>query len=306
VTIGALKADEVNQRLKNQGLAIDSGPFKFLIQSNIPDVWHNIHRLYADYPLAESRTDFIDFYVAITSHNSLRSIYHKQAQFFIDGQLVFTPSPIQHATAMLEWGMNWCVTSHIHSYLIVHAAVIEKNGYAAVFPAPPGSGKSTLCATLVQEGWRLLSDELTMINMENGHVVPLPRPISLKNQSIDIIRNRYPEAVFGVISSDTLKGSVCHLKPPVRSLEQHAEECPVGWIIFPQYKADSAIEVVKKTKGMAFMEIANNAFNYSLHGSRGFDVLTGVVDRADCYNFTYSRLDEAIDYFIDLEIPDEF
>jgi predicted ATPase len=30
-----------------------------------------------------------------------------------------------------------------------------------ILPAPPGSGKSTLCAALVTRGWRLLSDELT-------------------------------------------------------------------------------------------------------------------------------------------------
>jgi HprK-related kinase A len=201
--------------------------------------------------------------------------------------------------------MNWCVSTQIHTYLIIHSAVVEKNGYAAVLPAPPGSGKSTLCASLVQEGWRLLSDELTLINLSTSEAVPLPRPIGLKNQSIDIIKQRYPNAVFGVLSTDTLKGSVCHLKPSTESVKMQFNECPVGWIIFPKFKADASTELREIPKGQAFMEIANNAFNYSVLGVDGFEVLKKVVDRADCFSFKYSNLDEAIAVFDQLEPPRE-
>ncbi len=98
---------------------------------------------------------------------------------------------------MLEWGLNWCVSAHCHQYLIFHAAVIEKSGRALILPAPPGSGKSTLCAGLVNRGWRLLSDELTLIDIASCGVVPLPRPVSLKNASIDVIRAYAPAAAIG-------------------------------------------------------------------------------------------------------------
>jgi hypothetical protein len=41
------------------------------------------------------------------------------------------------------------------------------------------------------------------------------------------------------------------------------------------------------------MQLADNSFNYSLHGRRGFEVLAGVIDAIDCYEFTYSRLHDA-------------
>lgn len=201
--------------------------------------------------------------------------------------------------------MNWCISTQIHTYLIIHAAVVEKKGFAAVLPAPPGSGKSTLCASLVQEGWRLLSDELTLINLSTAKAVPVPRPIGLKNQSIEIIRQRYPQAVLGVLSSDTLKGSVCHLKPPAESVQRQFIECPIGWVVFPKYEAGAETELILKPKGQAFMEIANNAFNYSALGVDGFEILKKVVDRADCFSFKYSNLDEAIAVFDQLEPPHE-
>ena len=280
---------------------INFGPFSFLLSSLIKEVIDNVAVFYSADPTSLLETNFIDFHVSLNPIN----FNSRQAFFSLDDRRVFVPFAIDHATAMLEWGMNWCISTQIHTYLIIHAAVIEKNGFAAVFPAPPGSGKSTLCASLVQEGWRLLSDELTLINLTTAEAVPVPRPIGLKNQSIDIIKQRYPEAVFGVLSSDTLKGSVCHLKPPSESVKLQFEECPIGWIIFPKYEADADTELLPKSKGQAFMEIANNAFNYSVLGVDGFDILTKVVDRADCYSFKYSNLDEAIAVFEQLETPRE-
>jgi HprK-related kinase A len=286
---------------------VKSGPISFLIYSKIPSILSNISSLYVDNIdlSCKHSNQFFDFHIEINPPSLTRRFLYKQAQFYLDGQIVFNPFPFHHATAMLEWGMNWCISTQIHTYLIIHAAVIEKNGFAAVLPAPPGSGKSTLCASLVQEGWRLLSDELTLINLTTAEVVPIPRPIGLKNQSIDIIKQRYPDTVFGILSTDTLKGSVCHLKPPAESIKLQFEECPIGWIIFPKYEAGSDTELESKSKGQAFMEIANNAFNYSVLGVEGFDILKKVVDRADCYSFKYSNLDEAIAVFEELEAPRE-
>lgn len=307
MTIAVVSKVDYAKRLADPGLIVNSGPFKFLIRSSIPTVAHNLSCLYSDFSRFDtsSSASFFDFHVSIDPPNALRRLFFKQAQFYLDGRLVFNPFPLRHATAMLEWGMNWCVSTQVHTYLSIHAAVIEKNGFAVVMPAPPGSGKSTLCASLVQEGWRLLSDELTLIDLHTCQAVPAPRPIGLKNQSIDIIKQRYPEAVFGVLSADTVKGSVCHLKPPESSVAMQQVTCPVGSIVFPKFEANAVTELTPKPKGQAFMEIANNAFNYSTLGVVGFEVLKNVVDRAACFSFKYSRLDEAIEVFANLPLPHE-
>ena len=293
--------------LSDEGVLVNIGPFIYRIRSSIPSIAANLFKLYTGQILFNkvAAETFIDFDVSIHPPSWLRRLVNKQVQFYFDDNIAFNPFPLHHATAMLEWGMNWCVSSHIHTYLIIHAAIIERNGLAAVMPAPPGSGKSTLCASLVQEGWRLLSDELTLIDLNDYKAVPLPRPIGLKNQSIELIRHYYPDAVFGVVSSDTLKGSICHLKPPDSSIALQHVTCPVRWIVFPKFEAEAKTELVERPKGQAFMEIANNAFNYSMLGVAGFDVLKNVVDRADCFDFKYSRLDEAIEVFANLSVLHE-
>jgi len=195
---------------------------------------------------------------------------------------------------VFEWGLNWCVSQHCHNYLIVHAAVVERSGYAAIFPAPPGSGKSTLCAALVNRGWRLLSDELTLIDLDDSTLTPLPRPVSLKNQSIEVIGRFAPDAVLSRPVADTLKGTVAHMKPPLEAVRREADRARPGWIIFPRYEAGSATKLGALPKSDTFMKLADNCFNYSLLGTRGFDALVEVVDSSDCFEFCYSDLDEAI------------
>lgn len=295
--VAELSLGEIQGCLDSGGLDLQVGLYTFrLVARGMGKVATSLSVLYADYETKSVSDDgFIDFHVSV---ETLRKFYFiKKAQFFFDGFPPFNALPYRHAPAIIEWGLNWCISSQINTYLIIHAAVIEKSGYAVVMPAPPGSGKSTLTAALIQEGWRLLSDELTLIDLDTRLIIPFPRPVSLKNQSIDVIKQRYPHVVFGPLSSDTVKGSVCHIKPPSTSVAQQRLSCPVGWIIFPKYEAEAKTELIVKEKAQTFLDMADNSFNYSCLGEEGFNVLAGVVDGADCYQFRYSELSEAIHEF---------
>ena len=260
-----------------------------------------IAQLYADFPVAPPDT-FADFHVRLTQPKNLRRWLQPQVLFLHDGLPPFRPLPLDQAYPMLEWGLNWCISGHAHQYLIIHAAVIERNGCAAILPAPPGSGKSTLCAALIQRGWRLLSDELTLIRSD-GNIAPLARPVSLKNASIEIIRNFEPKAIISRAAHDTAKGTVAHLRPPTESVARAAEIAPPAWIIFPQYSAGASASLCPRPKAQTFMELAHNAFNYTLHGAQGYALLNQVVDSCTCFDFSYSQLDDAVKIFSELRPP---
>jgi HprK-related kinase A len=204
---------------------------------------------------------------------------------------------------MFEWAMNACVSSRANRYLIIHAAVVEKDGLAAILPAPPGSGKSTLCAALVSKGWRLLSDELALVRLDTGALAPLPRPVSLKNASIGIMRQYAPGAVFSPEVADTSKGTIAHMKAPAASVARAAEPARPAWIIFPKYQAGAAPTLTPVAPARAFMDLAGNAFNYSLLGAEGFDAMAGLIDRCAAFNFSYSALDDAVALFSRLAPP---
>jgi hypothetical protein len=294
--LSELSSGDLQRQLCGQGLTIRTGPFNFRILSPIDSVAQGLKLLYADYPLAET-SEFFDFTVALSPSKGLRHWVRPQVRFVYDGQSPFAVLPIDHAFPLLEWAMNWCISTQAHQYLTLHAAVIERNGCAVIMPAPPGSGKSTLCAGLVNRGWRLLSDELTLISLADRSITPLGRPVSLKNQSLDVIRKFSPETVMNQVTHDTSKGSVSHMKVPTEHVRRLGESAQPRWVIFPKYAPGMRAELTARSKANSMLELGRNSFNYTVHGLSGFEMLADVITASDCYDFQYSNLDEAVTVF---------
>lgn len=296
-SVGELPLAELSEQLA-QGLVLQTGPFRTRIVSHAAPVLRGLARLYADFELPADGID--DFCVQVDRVAGPRAVWRPQIVFKFDRQIPFKPLPADHAFASLEWGLNWCIAGHAHHYLLLHAAVLEKNGRALILPGHPGAGKSTLTAALSLSGFRLLSDEMALIDRDDGMLVPLARPVNLKNASIDIIRAFAPQAVFGDTVRDTHKGTVAHLKPSADSVRRAQEKARPALVVFPRWQADAATRLKPRARADAFMEVASHAFNYELLGGLGFDLTAALVAGCDCYDFSYSKLSEAVQAFDEL------
>lgn len=294
--VADLSPGALRDRLSNGGLILRVGPFSFQLVSPLSQVADGLMRLYADHPVLDDG-QFVDYCVTIDRGAGWRRWFRRQAIFKFDGFEPFVPLPEDHAFPLLEWAMNWCVSVHTHHYLLLHSAVIEREGCAVIMPAPPGSGKSTLCAGLVNRGWRLLSDELALVSLKDVSITPFGRPISLKNQSIEIMRQYVPDAVFSRVVHDTSKGTVSHMKVRPEHLARIEETAQARWVIFPRYVAGSAPRLTARSKADSLLELGRNSFNYLILGKQGFDVLANLVDACDCYDFEYGQLDDAVAVF---------
>ena len=287
---------ELRRLLRGTGVRLRTGPFVFSLRSPIEAVAEGLELLYAHHPIVDA-AQFADYAVEIVPGEGPRRWIKPQCRFLFDGRLVFEPMPVSHAYPLLEWAMNWCVSTQAHHYLVVHAAVLERNGLAVILPAPPGSGKSTLCAGLAYRGWRLLSDELTVIDPATLQVHALCRPVSLKNESIEIMRGYALEARFNRPSEETAKGRVTHMSVRQDQVLRMDEPARPRWVVFPRYVAGSAPRLSAHSPSEAMLELARNAFNYAALGPAGFETLAAVIDACHCHDFEYSRLDDAVDTF---------
>jgi len=296
VNLSQLQSTSISNKLKSAGLQLKVGPFSVRVKSTIPQVLEGIKVLYADYPILENEA-FSDFHVCLSKPNNLRRWIHPQVLFKFDDRVPFKPLPLSQAYPFFEWGLNWCFAAHSNDYVILHAAVVEKNGHAIIFPGEPGAGKSTLCAALVLRGWRLLSDEMAMIDIDSQQLIPIPRPISLKNESIEVIRSFAPNVIMGPVAHDTSKGTVTHVKPPRDSVLKSTESAIPAWIVKPNYTPDAPSKLEEINSGELFMHLVKNAFNYSVLGEVAFHTLADIVKKCRCYEFTYSDLEDAIKTF---------
>jgi HprK-related kinase A len=284
--VGELESGDLRRRLRGPGLRVRIGPIVAEVRSSFGLVESAIALHYAAHDVV-APSEFADFHVSVSPPFGPRRWIKRQSFFHFDGNVAFLPLAASQAFALLEWGLNWCISSHCHQYLIVHAAVLERNGKALVLPAPPGSGKSTLCAGLVARGWRLLSDELALLELTGDRLIPVPRPISLKNASIATIARFWPEGVMSPVVHDTIKGSVAYVRPPAPSVQRANRHAAPGWIVLPQYVKGAPTELAALSRCEAFIRLVDNAFNYNVHGRAGFDALAELVAASRCFRFSY-------------------
>lgn len=294
--LGDLAPTQLRRRLAGPGLSLRTGPVVTRIRSSIDAVVQGLAIHYGAFQV-EPDEAFADFHVEVRRAAGLRGWLKPQVVFRFDGEEPFAPLPGPQGFPMLEWGLNWCIYTYCHQFVTLHSAVLERDGRALLMPAPSGSGKSTLCAGLAFSGWRLLSDELTVLDPRAGDIVPVPRPISLKNQSIEVIRAFAPQAQFSPAVPDTIKGLVAHARPPQDAVDRAGARAQPRWIVLPRFRAGEPAQLTPLPRAQVFMQLVENTFNYSIHGPAAFAALAALMDRCDCYSFTYSRLEEAVTVF---------
>lgn len=275
-------------------LLLKLGPFIYRIRSNLPSVYQGIQTLYPDKIVEDTDELFVDFDLQIVPPIGVRRWVFPQVVFKIDQHSPFQPLGRSEGLALLEWGMNWCIGAYLNRYVVIHAAVLERNGRYLVAPASSGSGKSTLAAGLMFSGWNLISDELCIIDPETLQVIPTERAVSLKNASINLIPMHFGEAVLSETILDTKKGDIAFVRP--KSAVISLGEPAPGLIVMPHYQPQGSPSVEPVSSGNAMMAIIDNAFNYSITGETGFRTVSRLVRGCEAYNIQYQNLDQAVSY----------
>lgn len=292
MTVEALPIAERRRRLRDGSLRFRVGPFSVALRSSLPAVEASVTTLYGGHPLSED--EGAHFRIRVDAPSLLRRVFRPQAQFSLDGREPYIPLPLSMAAPMLEAGLNWCIGTHANQFVVIHSATLERDGRALLMPAPPGSGKSTLCAALVGRGWRLLSDEFALVDPATGELLPVPRPVALKDGSIDLIRAWAPDLAFGPPVLNNEGQTVAYVRPPAPSVRASDQRCTPGIIVIPRYEAGAGTTATPMTRARAVLHLADSSFNYNFHGRSGFERLCDIADAAPAVTLRYSRLDEGV------------
>lgn len=289
--LGEFAPSLVESCLRSNGICIAISSFVCRIRSDTGLLSEPLLRLYSSYPASIDDNLLVDFEIDV---RSTLSRHGREVEFRWEGKSPFPPLPLSQTHPLFEWGLNWAIATLSGSDIVIHSAVVEKNGVALALPGDPGAGKSTLCAMLALSDWRLLSDELTIIDRQTLKVRAIPRPISLKDQSIRLIKARFPDVYLTEPISETRKGDIAYAKPHDQAVMNADLQAPIGIIIFPQYQADAALEITPITKAYALAQLLDNTFNVGLLGKEGFADAANALSNAKCFEVTYSSFDELL------------
>lgn len=288
-----LSRRQLDELLRGPGVRLRIGPFmvRILYRDRSPFA-ETLRFHYGLFPLLNDNQP-AEFRINLVRPVNLRRWLGRQIVFKLDDFEPFYPFPSRLAFPLFEWGLNWCIYEHVHEHIVLHAAVVERDGSALLMPAASGSGKSTLCAALVHRGWRLLSDEFALLSKTDGMVYPIPRPIGLKQVSIQLIQERAPELSLGPAFIETHKGTVAHLRPPADAVRRMTEPAKPAWVVFPKFDANCCGGLVPASKASAFIAASDSCFNYKSLGEVSFDQLARLVGQCDAYDLPFAELEAA-------------
>lgn len=284
---------QIQSALTGIGLRLQIGFLSICLKSDVPEFADSLPILYGRYP-SSCDEGYFDFDISVCHTSGFRKLFRRSVSFELSGSRPFMPMAPDHAHALFEWGLNWTIGANAHNHLILHSAVLERHGKGVMLSAVSGSGKSTLAAELCMRGWRLLSDEMALLD-SSLQLIGLPRPVSLKNSAIDLICNRHPNALFGPQARDTHKGTIKHLVAPERSVIAATDTAIPFLIVIPKWEADAPLAIESIGPGQTAMHLIDQSFNYSVLGGDGFNRLTALVQRAPAWSLKYSALDDAVD-----------
>lgn len=271
-------------------LHINTGPYVFRLDSKCAEASNSVSLMYSN---TNVETDFYDFDIAVRPPNILRKFISPQVSFYCDTQTPFFPLPRSQSYPLLEWGMNWCIAAHEYSRLVIHSAVLVKNGKAILFPALPGSGKSTLSALLSEMGWVVYSDEMAIIELDSLNVKPINRPVCLKNDAIDIVKSSFSNSIFTDKFFDTQKGTVAHKRVHTPCSFELLKDMPIGAVVFPKYRRGQHTRIQQVTSAEGTLQVIRNAFNYHVMAEKGFEALVNLADKVKFFSMDYSDINSA-------------
>jgi HprK-related kinase A len=271
-------------------IRLQVGPVGFRVGSQWREPVKALRRLYAGYPEPDGACDFT---VRLEAERVWRRWLRPSVA--IRGDYVLpdaAPLPLSLGLLAAEMGMNLQMALGQKSFLLLHAASVERDGRALLLTGHSGAGKSTLSALLAERGWRFMGDEFALLGLKDGLLHPFPRAVSLKNEALRLFDGADPSRL-GPVLEGTPKGTIRHLRPNDEAIARMGEPARPALILFPRFGGELEPAVRPVGAAEAFMRLTQASTNYVALGERGFDSLTRLVSTIRSRAIDYSSVEEA-------------
>jgi HprK-related kinase A len=291
VRVADLSPGSLRSSLRADGLLLPFGPLQARVIANEAGFARCLHRLYGSWDAMPADRDVGDITLCLRRRGLRHWVWVVNGR---ESQRTFR-RPM--ALAQFEWAMHLAMAVALAPRVSIHAAVVVRpDGRAAALVGRSGTGKSTLAAGLVAAGWTLAADEFLVLEPSGG-IVPIPAVITLKGNSIDLIRSRSPVGTFSPVAVDPERGPIAHYAAP--RLARPDADIDLRTIIFPRYAADAEPTVRTLPRGEAIIRLGRQSHNLHLAGPEGFRLVAGLA-RRPVHAIRYAGLDAGMQAVNDL------
>ncbi len=209
----------------------------------------------------------------------------------LDGVEVTTASSLRE--------VFYAFLNHVHSMmfertrdlLLVHAGCVSQGDVAVLLPADPGSGKTTLVASLVRAGFGYLSDEIAPVDPQSGLVHPFPRALIVRKSSLRL---------FGDVPASTGLSPVTYKNRRFISAQDLGAETVrgprlPGLVVVPRFEPGAETSLTPLRPAETAIELWQHVMNLrNLAAAPALDAIRRVAVRVRGYRLVTGDLNEGI------------
>ncbi|MBO6503771.1 MAG: HprK-related kinase A [Kordiimonadaceae bacterium] len=293
-TVKDLNSTDLNRALKRGSFTLRLGPFSHLIKGPARHLLPHLIGMYPECQASLDPDDVTEIMLRLKAPNVFRRFIRPQISPDPGFHVPAVPLPESMAPLGFEMGLNLSVALKTCRFVTIHAGVVAKNGSAIMMSAASGGGKSTLAAALHSEGYSLFSDEFALLDLDSADVRAYPRPISLKQQSIPIVRELLGADRVSDVISDTPKGDIAYARVAAESLAENNASAPVKLILFPNFQAGAQPLARRLNPAEAIMRLVAASTNYSLLGEPAYKAIVSMVKAAQTFEITYGTTEQSV------------
>lgn len=293
-TLGSIARADAVRALRAGKLTLDLGPFTTSIKLADRRSISFFLDMYEHCPVQIDEAVLCDFSLSLRPPNIFRNYFRRQIVPDPGFNFPAVPLPLNMSPLAFEMGLNLSVALQCFRYAIFHAGVVAQDDAALVIAAKSGGGKSTLTAALMEQGWRLLSDEFAILDFERSVLKAYPRPVSLKNESIDVVRGFVGHGQVSETLHDTPKGAIAYRRPRAEDLEAMDQVASPRLILFPTFSEGAKPECREIDLADAAMQLIASSPNYQVIGEQAFTGLMRMLDGMKAYEIEYGTTEDSL------------
>jgi hypothetical protein len=185
--------------------------------------------------------------------------------------------------------------SRTRGLCVVHAGALRRNGGALLLPGEAGSGKSTLSAGLVAQGFEMMCDDTTLLADAPPLVRCIPTGICIKRGAYDVLAPHYPK-LRSLPEWRRPDGRHARYLAPDEGLRWAEPDATVRarWIVFPRYHPDQDTTLLPLPRHQAMARLLHGVcFLSGSLDERNLETLIAWIEDIDCFELPMSSLDKA-------------
>ncbi|MEN8158142.1 MAG: hypothetical protein ABFS10_14415 [Bacteroidota bacterium] len=174
---------------------------------------------------------------------------------------------------------------------VLHASAVTDGDSSIIITGRSGRGKSTALSLLLAHGFGFIADDFVPLEAASGKIFPFPIAISVKEGSVEILEERFPELRHAQLFHYRAAGKrVRYLTPPSNARDNNS--VAVKAIVFVNYQPGAQLELREIPQHNAIQELVTESWV-----SKQYENAERFLDwflSLPCYQLTYSDNDQMI------------